>query len=374
MSPSPSDSAADAEKTTALDDVLDGNGAVDELPRSEAYRRQRTHISIDLKVLEKIATRAALSVPGVIRHSSGIGQLTGRRLPRVSVEMDPGGSAAVADIQIATAWPAPTVAVAQVTRETVGEWIEHSTGVPVLAVNVDVAAVVPEAEETVTVTDLEAAPRTPEHTRVSATPLKASSPTVARQITEVTVPPTPEPRQPVHPRAVESVQLMPVTVGRPEPARHVYAPTPRPVLHPPTPTPVHATPVQPPRPTEVTHPVTPSAVPVMHPRSPHGTAQRRLLEPVLVDHVTVTTPPPPRGLRILYDVPTPRGPLLRDIPTPRGLPTRTVPTPQGLGVTIFPTVRSHRRIPVTVDRSRRWRSTGTGDNRAPGDDHDRSPR
>lgn len=369
MSPSHSEIASTADSTA----VPGGSGAADELPRSGAYRQQRTHISIDMKVLEKIATRAALSVPGVIRHSSGIGQFTGRRLPRVSVQMDPGGRAAVADIQIATAWPAPTVAVAQVTRETVGEWIEHSTGVPVLAVNVDVAAVVPGSDETVTVTDLETAPRTPEYTRVSATPLKASSPAVTRQITEVTVPATPVPQKPFHPRAVTSVQLTPVTARRPEPARHVSAPTLRPVLHPTPPAPVHATPVEPPRPTEVMHPVTPSAGPVMHPRSPHSTARPRLLEPVIVDHVTVTAPPPPRGLRILYDVPTPGAPLLHDIPTPRGLPTRAVPTPQGLGVTIFPTVRRRRRIPVTVDTSRRWRSTGTGDNRAPGDD-DRSPR
>ncbi|MGJ0182157.1 Asp23/Gls24 family envelope stress response protein [Corynebacterium glyciniphilum] len=354
--------------------VLAGSGAAEELPRSEAYRQQRAHTSIDMKVLEKIATRAALSVPGVVRHSSGIGQFTGRRLPRVSVQMDPGGSAAVADIQIATSWPAPTVAVAQVTREAVGEWIEHSTGVPVLAVNVDVAAVVPGTDETVTVAGLAATPRTPEYTRVSATPLRASSPTVTRQITEVAVPATPQPRQPVHPPAVTSRQLMPVTAGRPEPARHVSAPTPRAAQQPSLPAPVHVTSVQPPAPPEVRHPVTPPATPVMRPRSPHSAAQPRLLEPIIIDHVTVTAPPPSRGLRILYDVSTPTGPLLRDVPTPRGLPTRTVPTPQGLEVTIFPDVRRHRRIPVTVDTSRRWRSADSGEDGKPSGDHDRSAR
>lgn len=370
MSPSPSDTTAATESTA----LLAGSGTAEDLPRSESYRLQREHTSIDLKVLEKIATRAALSVPGVIRHSSGIGQFTGRRLPRVTVQMDPGGSAAVADVQIATSWPAPTVAAAQVTREAVGEWIEHSTGVPVLAVNVDVAAVVPGSDETVTVTDLAAAPRTPEYTRVSAAPLQTSSPTVSRQISEVSVPAAPEPHTPIRPQAATSVQLAPITAGRPVPARHVSAPIPRPVQHPAMPVAISATTVRLLPPPEVKHPETPPATPVMHPRPPHTADQPRLLEPVIADHVTVTVPPLPRGLRILYDVPTPRGPLLRDIPTPRGLPTRTVPTPQGVGVTIFPTVRRHRRIPVTVNTSRRWRSTDTGDDRKHSGDHDRSPR
>ncbi|WP_420099281.1 Asp23/Gls24 family envelope stress response protein [Corynebacterium sp.] len=343
--------------TTTADTT--GTAATEELPRSEAYRQQRTHTSIELKVLEKIATRAALTVPGVIRHSSGIGQFTGRRLPRINVQMAPSGHAAVAEVQIATRWPAPTVAVAQVTRETVGEWIEHMTGVPVLAVNVDVAAVVPNADgaASISVDDLIAAARTPELTRVTATPLHATSPTTDRMVTDVVVPSAPAPVQPVHPRPVESVRLRPVSASEPRPAQHVHAPEPRPVLHPSAPTPVHAR--------RVPTPVPPT---VHRPRSPFSAAQPRLLEPVTVSHVEVTTPPPAHGLPVLYDIPTPTGPRMRDIPTPRGLPTRAVPTPQGLEVTIFPTARRRRRIPVTVDTSRRWPA------RPSDDDHDRSPR
>ncbi|MEY8566173.1 Asp23/Gls24 family envelope stress response protein [Corynebacteriaceae bacterium 7-707] len=331
-----------------------GDAVAVELPRSRDYLRQRTHTTIETRVLEKIGVHAALSVPGVIRHSSGIGQITGRRLPRVAVQMDPAGTAAVVDVQVATSWPAPTVAVAQVTREAVGEWIEHTTGVPVLAVNVEVAAVVPAPGPAVTVRDLSEAPRTPELTTVSATPLQAESPTVSRGVPTVTVPDAPAPVPLLHPQPVENVRLTPVSAGRPQPARRVAAPPRRPVRRPVAPAPVRATPVPaPPAPT-VTRPATPRATPVLRPRPPYGPSRPRPLEPVIVDRVEVTAPPRPHGLRILYDVPTPAGPRMRDIPTPRGLPTRTVPTPQGLGVSVHPTVRRHRRIPVTVDTGRRW--------------------
>lgn len=347
----------------------------EELPRSRDYLAQRAHVTIETKVLEKIGVQAALSVPGVVPHSSGLVQLAGRRLPRVSVQMDPTGTCAVADVQIATSWPAPTVAVAQVAREAVGEWIEHSTGVPVLAVNVDVAAVVPvvdpdsgpDSSPAVTVQDLADTPRTPELTRVAAEPLRPTPPTVSRRVPTVTVPATPAPVSPVHPRPLETVHLTPVSAGRPRPPRHIAAPAPRPVRRPVTPTPVQVTPVHSPAPPTVTRPVTPPAAPVVRPRSPHSASRPRPLLPVVVDRADVTAPPTPRGLRILYDVPTPTGPRLRDIPTPRGLPTRAVPTPQGLGVSIYPTVRRHRRTPVTVDTSRRWRRT-------PGGNDDRSPR
>lgn len=362
----------------------DAATAVD-LPRSAAYREQRTHTSIELKVLEKIATRAALSVPGVLRHSSGIGQFTGRRLPRVSVQMDPGGRAAVVDVQIATAWPAPTVAVAQVTRETVGEWVEHTTGVPVLAVNVDVTAVVPGSgdEESgdssgdssrtsgVTLDELVRAPRTPELTRVTTDRLDVTSPTVERAVTDVLSPTALEEVTVEHPTAPESVSITQVILNLPPAPRHVSAPPRTPVRRPTTPAPVQLTPVHLPPPREVAHPVTPPVEPVRHPRAPFDATRPRPLEPVLVDHADVVVPPRAQGLPLLRDVPTPAGPRLRDIPTPRGLATRAVPTPQGLEVTVFPTVRHRRTVPVTVDTSRRWRPAGAEDTSTP---DRRSPR
>lgn len=336
--------------TSGADGSDAGVGGSAELPRSAAYRQQRRNTSIDMKVLAKIATRAALSVPGVIRHSSGVGQLTGRRLPRITVQMDPAGQAAVADIQIATSWPAPTVAVARATRETVGEWIEHSTGVPVLAVNVDVAAVVPVPDRAVTVDDLAAAPRTPEYLRVTATPLRAVSPTVSRRVSEVSTPVAPRPRHLLHPRPASPVRPVTVATGSPCPVRHIGDTVPREVRHPSVPVPFRAAPLPCPSPPEVAHPETPSPAPVFRPRSPHSPARPRHLAPVIIDHVEVTVPPPARGLPVLYAVPTPRGLPVRDVPTPRGLPVRAVSTPLRSGVTVRPTVRRRRRIPVAVRR------------------------
>lgn len=278
-----------------------------DLPRSEEYRQQRAHTSIELRVLEKLATEAALSVPGVIRHSAAISQITGRRFPRVSVTMESGDRAAVIDVQVATAWPAPTVAVAQVTRETVAEWIEHSTGVPVLAVNVDVGAVVPVDGPALTVGEVTAAHRTPALAHPAATPLTATSPVVNRTVPVPSTPPTPERAPVVHPAPVVSVPVREVVAHRPEPARPAIPPDRRPVHVPSTP----------------------------------ATVQ---LKPVFLA----------TGPDVLHPVVPPGSPITRLVDTPRGLPTRTVPTPEGLELTIFPRVRNARRIPVTVDRSRRW--------------------
>lgn len=314
-------------------DALAPAAPATDLPRNAAYEEQRRHTSIDLRVLEKIAHEAALSVPGVIRHSAAISQITGRRFPRIRVHMESGGRAAVAEIQIATAWPAPTVAIAQVTRETVAEWIEHSTGVPVLAVNVDIGAVVPVDGPEVTVQDLENAPRTPELTPVTATALTAT----AAAVTD---------RTPVHhPTPLDTVRLRPVTAPRPEPARRVSPPLRRPVLIPAVPAPLPLAPVSVAAGRPVAYPVTPVPPAVLHPRAPYSSSRPRPMIPVHVNATPVSVPLPPAG-----------SPVTTAVPTPRGLPTRTVPTPEGLPLTIFPRARRARRIPVTVDRSRRWRS------------------
>jgi uncharacterized alkaline shock family protein YloU len=346
-----------------------GTSNAADLPRAAAYENQRKHVRIETRVLEKTGVRAALSVPGVIVHSSGIGKLTGRRLPRIAVRMDSQGRSATVDAQIAVAWPGPVVAVAQVARETVAEWIEHSTGVPVIAVNVEVAAVVPTddpASGRVTIQDLREAPRTPLLTPVTATPLAVTPVTApaARAADRLRHPVAPEHSEVVHPRAARPPAPVSVTVPPPLPVQHVQPPVPAPVAHvapPVTPSVVHVQPpvapavvhVGPPPPPEidgvqvvghpqVTRPVTPPPVP---------------LAPVEVWRTPVTAPPPPVA-PVLTPVPAPPPPPLRNIPTPRGLPVENIPTPQGLPLTVFPqvrrrglrpvTVRRHPRIPVTV--------------------------
>ncbi|HIW90958.1 MAG TPA: Asp23/Gls24 family envelope stress response protein [Candidatus Corynebacterium avicola] len=339
--------------------------------------------TISSRVVEKVATRATREIPGVIDHSSGLGQFAGRGYPRVSAHLisDVGGGriAADIDVQIATRWPAPTVTIAQLAREVVAEWVEAYTGMTVRSVNVDVGAVVPlpdkpEDEARITVGELDATPRTPLLAKVTATPLRPYSPTTTRRIAE-----------PEHPVAPESVDLSPVVTAQRSSVQRIDAPTEpsvtaarppqpvaptltpvtqtrrRPVRRPATPgTPTVTHPVAPPdpkvtRPVAPTHPyvehlMVPPARPVQRPVSPHSELNPPVTTRVHVDHRPVVTPPPQYGLRLLADVVTPTGPSLRAVPTPRGLQPRAVPTPQGLPVTIVPQVTRHGVTPVTVDR------------------------
>ncbi|MEL4163584.1 Asp23/Gls24 family envelope stress response protein [Corynebacterium bovis] len=315
-------------------------------PRAAAYAEQRRHTEIDEKILDRIARRAALSVPGVIEHSSGLNRLTGRSLPRFDIRVAPAERAASVDAQIAVRWPSPVVAVAQATRETVAEWIEHTTGVPVVAVNVDVVTLVaadgttssgagtPGAgsahgrRDQVTVDELLAAPRTPELHRIYADPLDVVSPETEERLI---------PRELQHPQPIDDVTLTPVSAGELPEVRHVTAPEP-PVVRS----------VEAPRPVDVRHPEAPEPQPRRIP-TPRGLPVQRLPrqpEPqVYVPRVPTGRELRPvgraDGLRLTRDIPTPEGLPVRTIPTPEGLPVDAVPTPQGLDVTIYP--QSRRR-------------------------------
>lgn len=319
-------------------------------PRAAAYADQRRHVRIETRVLEKLGVRAALSVPGVISHSSGIGKLTGRRLPRIDVRMDGQGRSATVDAQIAVAWPGPVVAVAQVARETVAEWIERSTGVPVLAVNVEVAAVVPvgdPAADRVRLQDLREAPRTPLLSPVQATPLAVTSPEgpAVSAADRTSHPHRPAAVRVTHPHAGRPQE--PVSVDTPPAPVVAHVPTPAsPVIsHVPTPPEVSATHVPVPPPPSVRDVRVTGHPPVTRPTPPRAPE----LQPVHVDHSPVVAPPQPAP-PTLTTVTTPPHPPLRNVPTPRGLPVENIPTPDGLPVTVFPQVERRGTVPVTVRR------------------------
>lgn len=256
--------------------------------------------TIDDRVPRQFAVRGALSVPGVLSHSSGINRFTGRSLPRVDLRWDAGHRSLSVDIQIAVAWPGPVVDVAKAVRETVAQWITDATGIAVSTVNVSVGAVVPAAR--VTTTDLAGASRSPDLEPVVATPLAATSPTVDRAVTGA-----------AHPVTHERRALTPVRAGRPQRPDHVRTP-PAPELD------------------EV------------------RTAPRASLSPVDVTHPPVLEPEAPAPRPVVHEIPTPPGPRLENIPTPQGLPVQAVPTPQGLPVTMYPQTRRHEVTPVTVNR------------------------
>jgi uncharacterized alkaline shock family protein YloU len=106
----------------------------------------RGHLIIKERAAARIVTAAALGVPGVIRHSSGIGRFTGRDLPRAAAMITP--RSVSVDVSIAVAWPSPVALIAREVKWAVARNLEHLTGVPVEQVNIVVSALVPVREET----------------------------------------------------------------------------------------------------------------------------------------------------------------------------------------------------------------------------------
>lgn len=294
-----------------------------------------THI--EDRVYSALALQAALSIPGVIGHASGITRFTGRRLPRSGIRWDALHTSVSVDLQIAITWPTPVVDMARVVQETVRHWIGDFTGTPVVSVNVDIEAIVPapETQPPVNSAALDAAPRAPQLNPISITPLSVSSPTIERK-----------------------------TSLRPIRARRPTIPSPIPV-----PSPPHLIPVRTVPRTAVQSVDTPDRTPMTTPRVPmrHSLHEIEVRHHVVVDHSEQHRDFSAK-IQVKHDIPTPRGPQLENIPTPQGLPVRTVPTPRGVELTIFPhisrqglrpiTVRRHPRISVSLPQDSRKTSPG----------------
>jgi uncharacterized alkaline shock family protein YloU len=117
--------------------------AVTQPPRSASTVEDpgtRGSLTIHDKVVQRLATRAALDTAGVHRHGAGIDKITGRDLPRVHVQIAGDRVRAGVDIAVAWAWPQPTVAAdvqANVTHA-VSAW----AGLHVDAVDVSIPEVI----------------------------------------------------------------------------------------------------------------------------------------------------------------------------------------------------------------------------------------
>lgn len=94
------------------------------------------------KVLERIAERAALEVPGVVRHNAGPELLSAvtSDLPRASAET--AGDRVGVELTVALDWSASAHEAAADVRRHVGEQLERLTGKSVDRVDVTVAALV----------------------------------------------------------------------------------------------------------------------------------------------------------------------------------------------------------------------------------------
>lgn len=105
-----------------------------------ATGRGRTTIAD--KVIERIAARAALEVPAVVRHNTGPEMLSAvtSNLPRVSAET--AGDRLGVELTVALDWAASAHEAAADVRRHVGEQLERLTGKTVDRVDVTVAALV----------------------------------------------------------------------------------------------------------------------------------------------------------------------------------------------------------------------------------------
>ena len=107
----------------------------------------RGDLTVNDKVIERIAYRAALDAAGVQRHSGGMDKLTGRRLPRVHVQN--AGGRVRANVDVAVIWPWPLPAVAADVQNRVHHALTTWAGLDVDAVDVAVPTIV-DAEDPLT--------------------------------------------------------------------------------------------------------------------------------------------------------------------------------------------------------------------------------
>lgn len=94
------------------------------------------------KVLERLAARAALEVPGVVRHSTGPDVLSAVTpdLPRASAQV--AGDRVSVDLKVAVDWAASAHEVAASVRRHAREELQRLTGKTVDRVDVTVSALV----------------------------------------------------------------------------------------------------------------------------------------------------------------------------------------------------------------------------------------
>lgn len=92
------------------------------------------------KVVEQIARLAALEVDDVIERGTGLGRLTGDRLPKV--EATTSGGHVRASVDVATIWAAPLAQSAARVRDHVWDQLARLSGLDVDAVDVSIVAVV----------------------------------------------------------------------------------------------------------------------------------------------------------------------------------------------------------------------------------------
>lgn len=115
-------------------------------PAPEDTRGHRGTLVIKDRAVERIATAAALQVPGVVRRSSGLSLITGRELPRADVTT--GGAAVAVNLYISAEWPYDAAILTRRVHDSVERQLRELTGLYVHELNVLIVATsVPEDTE-----------------------------------------------------------------------------------------------------------------------------------------------------------------------------------------------------------------------------------
>lgn len=121
-------------------------------PRTVAANRpaaDRGRLVIADRVVERIAAKAAVDVPGVVPVGSGLAGLVGARLPKADARI--GGQRVRVKVQIAAQWPTPLPTLTRQVRDAVTGQITRLVGYTVDSVDVEAADVVTPRPQTRTV-------------------------------------------------------------------------------------------------------------------------------------------------------------------------------------------------------------------------------
>lgn len=100
---------------------------------------ERGRLDIAERVVERVATIAAVEVPGVNSVGSTLEGMLGRQYPKAKAQV--AGSQARVSLDIAVAWPSPLGRTAAAVRERVRTQLQSLLGLTVDIVDVTVASV-----------------------------------------------------------------------------------------------------------------------------------------------------------------------------------------------------------------------------------------
>ncbi|WP_308127665.1 Asp23/Gls24 family envelope stress response protein [Gordonia paraffinivorans] len=110
-------------------------------------------LTVSDRVVEQIAARAVLDIPGVTKHQGTVGSLLGSTagrsamgsdLPRATVRSS--GSARLISLDIALEWPSAIAHVSRRSRDHVADEVERLTGTRPVRVDVTVRQLLPRGE------------------------------------------------------------------------------------------------------------------------------------------------------------------------------------------------------------------------------------